>query len=235
MQSNVRWISFDVWSTLVKANKIYKQNRVALLAAALGLSDIDAVKVAMNKADDGLDALTIETGMQFGFTDRVIRTCELLGRPELDDTALKVLQSDMSAAFLANLPTLTEDDLPQTLAAIRDQGVQIAVNSNTGFVSGVLMRQMLHSVGILPYVNAELFSDEIGAAKPSPVVFDKLVEVTGCNRDRILHVGDNEDTDYKGALASGLRALLYRVGGNPSDTVLTLHRDLPSRILLGSV
>jgi putative hydrolase of the HAD superfamily len=211
----IRLISFDVWSTLVKANKTYKAARVALLAQAVGISDIAAVKAAMNDADDILDARTIQTGEQYGFDHRVNETCRLLSVPT---PSLPALYRAISDAFLADLPSLTEDGLPAMLANLKAQGYLVAVNSNTGFVTADLMREMLAKVGIYEHVDFGLFSDEIGAAKPSPRVYSHLVEVSGVPASEILHVGDNRDTDYNGALASGLVALLYDPQGVETAT-----------------
>lgn len=224
MIMKIRLISFDVWSTLVRANREYKAKRAALLAEAIGILDIAAVKVAMNQADDNLDARTIETGEQYGFDDRVVETCRLLDVPT---PSLPALYQSISAAFLADPPTLTEDGLPAMLAKLKAQGYLIAVNSNTGFVTADLMRTMLTRLGLLQYVDYGLFSDEIGAAKPSPKVFKHLQEVSGVPVSQTLHIGDNLDTDYNGALAFGLHALLYDPKGVTSTTSIaalaTLH------------
>lgn len=214
----IRLISFDVWSTLVKANKKYKAERVALLAQAVGISDLAAVKAAMDGADDNLDTLTIQTGEQYGFNDRVVETCRILDVPT---PSLSALYQAISGAFLADLPTLTEDGLPAMLATLKAEGYLIAVNSNTGFVTAGLMRTMLTNLGLFQYVDFGLFSDEIGAAKPSPKVYSHLVEVSGVPASEILHVGDNPDTDYNGALASGLVALLYDAKGADTDTSIS--------------
>lgn len=217
---NIRLISFDVWSTLVKSNKAYKAARVALLATAAGTSDTALVKKAMNEADDLLDARTIETGEQYGFDHRVIETCRILGVPTPE---LRPLYQAMSEAFLADLPSLTEDGLPEMLATLKLHGYKVAVNSNTGFVTADLMRTMLAKLGLYNHVDFGLFSDEIGAAKPSPQVFTHLSEVSGVPPSQILHVGDNLGTDYNGALASGLHALLYDPKGAATADVRSIQ------------
>lgn len=231
---SIKLVSFDVWSTLVRANKVYKRNRARLLAQAIKATSgpaseelVDGVLATMKRADDILDGLTIETGRQYGFNDRVRKTCSLMGAMLPDPERL---YRDMSQAFLSDLPTLTEGRLPEMFATLKARGFTLAVNSNTGFVTADLMRSMLDSVGLYRHLDFALFSDEIGAAKPSPRVFTYLQEISGLRAEEILHVGDNADTDYKGALTSGLSALLY----DPKEKVTTAPHVLRQLVTLPS-
>lgn len=222
----IKLVSFDVWSTLVYSNKAYKRMRAHLLASALGVADVTEVTAKMNLADDMLDDETVRTGAQFGFAERVQRTAELLDCEQPDD--LEQLEREMNQAFLNDLPTLTESDLVETLEILRGLGLTLAVNSNTGFVSGVLMRQMLDKLGILPWVQITLFSDEIGAAKPNPEVFNRLIKESGLTPQQILHIGDNLDTDVRGAKFARLHALHYSpkratTSGLTQLSLLALH------------
>lgn len=228
---SIKLISFDVWSTLVRANKTYKEARVALMASAVHRNDIATVKAAMDEADDSLDVYTIATGEQCGFEDRVFQTCKLLGVPEPDFQQVQELYVGMSRAFLAEPPALTEASLPETFAMLKRMGFKIAVNSNTGFVTADLMRSMLTSVGLYRYVDFGLFSDEMLAAKPSPRVFTHLCTISGASASEIVHVGDNRDTDYMGALDSGLHALLYNADMSTAEVINHLY-DLPIHPLL---
>ncbi|HVI69740.1 MAG TPA: HAD-IA family hydrolase [Magnetospirillaceae bacterium] len=205
----IRLVSFDVWSTLVKSNQSYKRMRAHLLASALGVADVTEVTTKMNLADDMLDDETVMTGAQFGFEARVERTAKLLRVPAPTAEGIASLRREMDQAFLDDLPTLTEPDLLETLEILHGLSLILAVNSNTGFVSGMLMREMLDKLGILAWVQITLFSDEIGAAKPNPKVFERLITESGLDATQILHVGDNIDTDYRGAEAAGLHALHY--------------------------
>ena len=60
---------------------------------------------------------------------------------------------------------------------------------------------------------------DVGHAKPRPEIFERAVETLGVAPSEILHIGDNERTDVRGALAAGLRAIrldVVRTGG-PSE------------------
>jgi putative hydrolase of the HAD superfamily len=226
-------ISFDCWSTLASSNKVYQRRRVELVAQALTRTDLAAVQAAMDSADDELDALAVTTGQHHGFQERILQTASRLDAAAPTDERLDALRDKMEAAFLRDPPTRTEQTLPETLAELRQQGFQIAIVSNTGFVPGRLMRLMLARLGLLNLVDYSIFSDEIGYTKPSRRIYEHLTAVSGCRPSETVHAGDNRDTDYEGALAAGLHALWYRPGSAPGADVLLSHRDLIGHPLLG--
>jgi HAD superfamily hydrolase (TIGR01509 family) len=57
----------------------------------------------------------------------------------------------------------------------------------------------------LPWA-ATVSADEFGALKPHPRSFLEVAQQLGCAPDEMVHVGDREDLDVQGALASGMRA-----------------------------
>jgi putative hydrolase of the HAD superfamily len=72
----------------------------------------------------------------------------------------------------------------------------------------------------LPWA-ATISADEFGALKPHPRSFLKLAEQLGCEPDQIVHVGDREDLDVEGALASGMRA--WRIASKRSVASRSEH------------
>ena len=43
----------------------------------------------------------------------------------------------------------------------------------------------------------------VRACKPHRELFDKALEVSGCNADEVLHIGDSYGSDVLGARAAG--------------------------------
>ncbi len=63
-------------------------------------------------------------------------------------------------------------------------------------------------------------SEELGAAKPSPVFFEGVLRRLGNPpRERVLVVGDNLATDIRGALDCGLPAAWFNPGRLPNPTL----------------
>jgi putative hydrolase of the HAD superfamily len=222
-------VSFDVWGTLLRGNPDYKARRVACVAAALG-TDPEATGRALDGADDALDDATLRTGMQYGVAERLAHAAGALGVPRPDDAAFAALEARLADEFHRHPPTPTEPDLHATLARLRSAGLRLAVTSNTGFVPGREVHRALVRLGLR--VDHQVFSDEVGFAKPSPHVFARLVTAAAYGRAYIVHVGDNEWADVAGAARAGLGTLWYRPGHPTCDGILGRLADLPGHPIL---
>jgi FMN phosphatase YigB (HAD superfamily) len=58
----------------------------------------------------------------------------------------------------------------------------------------------------------------LGYRKPHPLVFNRLVEALGTDKEKIIYVGDDPEPDIDGALQTGLR---------PVWTTYVRDRDIP--------
>lgn len=103
--------------------------------------------------------------------------------------------------------------LVAALEAARARGLAIAVLSDYD------PKEKLAYLGLdrLPWA-ATLAADASGALKPHPRPFLELARRLGVDPHEIVHVGDREDLDVEGAIASGMRA--WRIAS---------RRDVPSR------
>jgi HAD superfamily hydrolase (TIGR01549 family) len=93
----------------------------------------------------------------------------------------------------------------QTLA----QEYTLGIISDTIHTTGHGIRHLLYQQGLDPYFKFMIFSDEVGASKPSPKVFRIASQQIGLPPEKIAHVGDRESNDVVGPLAVGMRAVLY--------------------------
>jgi putative hydrolase of the HAD superfamily len=90
------------------------------------------------------------------------------------------------------------------------------VLSDTGFASSAAQDALLARDGLLDVFRARIYSMDVGHAKPRPEMFEALVTALGRSPQEIIHIGDNERTDVRGALDAGFRAIrldLVRDGG----------------------
>lgn len=83
----------------------------------------------------------------------------------------------------------------------------MAILSDTGFASGVAQDALLDREGILPLFPARIYSMDVGHAKPRREMFEACATALGRAPDTIIHIGDNERTDVRGALDAGFRAI----------------------------
>ena len=126
-------------------------------------------------------------------------------------------------------------DVAETLAALA-QNYKLGVISDAIHTPGRGLRQMLRREGLLSYFSHWVFSDEAGASKPDPAVFEKAAAGLDVAYDEIVHIGDRESNDIAGPLAMGMKAILItaavdRDSANTQATaVCPQFSDLPALI-----
>jgi putative hydrolase of the HAD superfamily len=89
------------------------------------------------------------------------------------------------------------------------QEYKLGIISDTIHTHGRGLRHLLERQGLLAYFSHFIFSDEVGAAKPSTVVFRQAAIGLDVAPERIVHIGDRESNDVVGPLALGMKAILF--------------------------
>jgi putative hydrolase of the HAD superfamily len=133
-------------------------------------------------------------------------TAALPGRARL----LEIGLHEMTDALLASLEFSAFDDVQPALTAARERGQRLIVVSNWD----VSLHEVLERLAIAPLLDAILTSAEVGARKPSPVIFARALEVAAIGADDAVHVGDNLEEDVAGARAAGIEPILVRRDGS---------------------
>jgi putative hydrolase of the HAD superfamily len=220
----LRALTFDYWDTLYEGGAL--PERVALRRTAVG-----ALLGAYGRAlpEEQLRALYEASGReaerwwseeQRGYrTDDRLRwileraavtpreRCEhVAAAADAVDNALLMLPPAMFAGAWNMLRTLR-------------RRYTLAVISDTGFASGRAQDRLLEKDGARGFFAATIYSMDVGHAKPRPEIFAAAVAELGFEPGEILHIGDNERTDVRGALAAGYRAVRLDVvrNGGPSE------------------
>ncbi|MET0497258.1 MAG: HAD family hydrolase [Steroidobacteraceae bacterium] len=98
----------------------------------------------------------------------------------------------------------------------------------------------LAKVGIAHWFERSISAREVGALKPDPVIFRKIVEGTDLSMDEVLYVGDDPALDVVGARAAGMRTAWINRNADawpeafaPADFVVTTLTELAA--ILGCV
>jgi len=139
--------------------------------------------------------------------------------PELDHaTARRVM--------LEALEFTPYPDVEPALRDLRERGVTVVIASNWD----CSLPEWLGPTGILDLVDAVVTSAEVGAAKPSPRVFERALGIAGVDAAEALHVGDKVDNDIEGAAAAGIRGILLQRDGDPPAGVESIRSlvELPA-------
>jgi putative hydrolase of the HAD superfamily len=129
-------------------------------------------------------------------------------------------------AMLGALEFTAYPDVEPALRDLRDRGMTVVIASNWD----CSLPEWLRPAGILELVDGVVTSAEVGAAKPSPRVFERALGIAGVEPGEALHVGDKVDNDIEGAAAAGIRGVLLQREGDPPPEVESIRslRELPA-------
>lgn len=98
---------------------------------------------------------------------------------------------------------LFPDALP-ALKALKRRGLIIGVVSNLRRDTDSLFARL----GLAPYLDFTMTSEEAGAEKPSPLIFKAALAKAGVLASEAMHVGDQYASDVVGAKNAGVQAVL---------------------------
>jgi putative hydrolase of the HAD superfamily len=118
----------------------------------------------------------------------------------------------LTEALLAALRFEAYDDAAAALRRARERGQRVAVVSNWD----CSLSEVLERVGLAGWLDAVLTSAQVGAAKPSPIMFERALAQFGVAPEEALHVGDSVAEDVQGARAAAIRVLLLAREGRPA-------------------
>lgn len=211
-----RAASFDLWGTLIKSDPAFKPQRNAAVAELYDVPmDPEAFSALLASEDRNADAVAMATGLDYGFGARIRPALLAAGvdQARVDSRRLnkhaQQIQSDLARK---HYPRLFDERIPTALGALA-QLMPLAITSNTGMLSGTLMREVLSLTGILDFFAVRTFSNEVKVSKPASPIFDTThrglrAHAPELELDQIVHFGDNEIADVHGARNIGMSAVL---------------------------
>ncbi|HLI59230.1 MAG TPA: HAD-IA family hydrolase [Solirubrobacteraceae bacterium] len=100
-------------------------------------------------------------------------------------------------------------DAVRLLERARRAGTRAVVVSNWD----VSLPEVLERAGLAPLLDGVVASAPVGAAKPSPAIFARALELAGTAAEDCVHVGDSLAEDVAGARAAGIEAVLLDRSG----------------------
>ncbi len=102
------------------------------------------------------------------------------------------------------------DGADRLIARLRGRVRQYAASNGTR----VAQERKLKNSGLDRLLDGVFISELVGAEKPSPLFFDRVLSAVGpVERGRVLMVGDSLTSDMAGGLGAGLRCCWYNPGG----------------------
>lgn len=232
-------LTFDYWDTLYIGAPLGEQvrmRRAALreMVAALGHEIGDDEFVELYRAS-GTEAERWWREEHRGYRarDRIGWLLERLDiqRPHDCEHVARAVTAVDDALLLNPSPLL-----PGAAEAVRALAGRfpLAIVSDTGFASGVAQDRLLARDGLLRHFAVRVYSCDVGRTKPHRDMFAAAVEQLGVRPEEVLHVGDLERTDVRGALDAGLRAARLDVvrpsGDSAAELVARSYAELVEHI-----
>jgi putative hydrolase of the HAD superfamily len=212
---NVRHVSFDLWLTLIKSNPVFKQRRDELLKSYFQIPHpVEAISARIRLWDLRFNAINEASGKNIDADEMVLIILSDLdvNVKTITSAMLEDYYQTMENLFFQFHPVLYEEKLIDYLTALTKQGITLSLLSNTGFIKGVTLKKLLDKLEIAPLLKFQIYSDEIMFSKPSKEayqhVFDHIKRFNTIEPNTILHIGDNENADFKGAQLQGMQSAL---------------------------
>ena len=103
-------------------------------------------------------------------------------------------------------------DTVPALEQLREAGYKVGVITNLRQD----LDQLCQRVGLSPYLDFTVGSEEAGVEKPHPPIFMAALKRVGAAPEEVVHVGDQVRSDVEGAQGVGMQAVLIdRTGYGP--------------------
>ena len=232
-------VTFDCWNTLIRERGRDAARRLrieALLEVARECKREASAEIAESaiRAAHAQHLALWSQGVGSGSPEMAAWALASLGVG--DDAAARRLGARFEEAGLANeieaLPGA--GDTVERLAA---RGVRIGLVCDTGFSGGRVVRCLLERAGLLGYLEAQLFSNEVGVPKPHRRMFEPALTQLGVDPTAAIHVGDLRSTDVAGGRGMGMGTVRIRAAFDDrsalpdADAVVDAHAELIELLL----
>ena len=116
----------------------------------------------------------------------------------------------------------TDPQVRPLWAGLRERGLRVGVLSNTIW-SGEYHREIFVRDGVFDLLDADVYSSELGIAKPQPEAFEAACAAVGVDPTNAVYVGDRLFEDVLGSQEVGMRAIWVPHIDIPTDQQVTVE------------
>lgn len=220
---SLRGITFDLWDTLVHddsdeleraARDLPSKAQERRLLFWESLTDnsvsLETVSIAYDTVDAAFNKVWKEHHITWPLAERL--EVILLGlkqeRPSNWEALVEAIER-----MEVDIPPVLIDGCAEALSTL-SQKYKLAVVSDAIVTPGSRLRELLENHGILRYFSAFAFSDEVRRSKPHPDMFFTALQAMKLKPHEVVHIGDRDHNDIKGAQALGMKAILFTATRN---------------------
>jgi FMN phosphatase YigB (HAD superfamily) len=233
-----RAVTFDCWSTLI--SDIDGSEAVRLRAVALSdIAGSRGVALTYEQARHLIEEAWLEhvriwrRGGLFGHAGAAQWCLERLGIS--DGRALTDKLASAIEGATSHVGVRVVEGAAGAIELVRSRGIATALVCDTGFTGSRSVRRALAANGL--ELDHLFFSEEVGAPKPHPPMFEAALRATGAEAAEAVHIGDLRRTDVAGARAIGMGTIRFAgvhddawtaedAVGDEADAVLHRWSDL---------
>lgn len=197
-------IIFDLDDTLYDYQSVHKLSMEKLRVFAcekLGVTG-EEFDGAFSRAKEATKSLLDGTGAGHSRMLYCQKTLEYLGRNPVDG-ALEMHDCYWDCMLEHMKP---RDGAVPLLEHLREDGVKIAVCTD---LTAHIQHRKIRQLGLVPYIDVLVTSEEAGAEKPSEKIYSLILEKLGLEAKDCLFVGDSWEKDVDGPRRCGMDAVLF--------------------------
>ena len=229
--NSIKHFSFDLWLTLIKSNPIFKEKRALYFYENYNTKgrNLEFVESVFRRIDLMCNAINEKTGGNIHSEEMYLMVINEINNSNnlFDSIDLSLIYNQLEGLFLQHAPTVFDSHTIDTLEIIYQKpDTTISVLSNTAFIKGKTLRKLLNQLNMSHFFSFQIYSDEINASKPNPIVFEYLLKEVNIIRKEsplkhsdIIHIGDNIVADIQGARSVGINSLLINSNGKSIQSV----------------
>jgi len=222
--------SFDLWLTLIKSNPNFKEKRTLFFYENYNFykKTLTEVGTIFRKVDLMCNAINEKTGKNIDSSEMYLMVISIINDYTIafDDIDLDHIACKMENLLFEYMPLIYCSETKAVLEYLKaTKGNTLSILSNTGFIPGKLLRNVLKHICIDMYFDFQIYSDEVGLSKPNKDIFKLMVNKITENRQillsEIVHIGDNVRADVIGANSLGIHSILINSNNNSITSIIT--------------
>lgn len=204
----IKAVILDIDDTMYSFTKTHKKALAALTAYIkenFGMEPEEAEKV-LKKC---MGIVTARTGNFAAQHNRLIRFQCFLEQIGSTDYKRAV---EMYHVYWDTLIEVMEPEagLLSFVSRLKEKNIKLGVGSD---MTAYIQYKKLEKLGVLPYLDFIVVSEEAGAEKPAGRFFELCVEKAGCRPEECVFIGDSLKKDVLGSAACGLAGTWYHPEG----------------------
>ncbi len=214
----IKAIGFDLWETLITdtpdISRRQERLRLARMEEILALAGYTGAAAEIERAYRLLWHRCLDLYWSADVDIPCRRQIEhflealALDPASFDEPVLSAMESAYANAAV-EIPPSTVEGAHELLTQLKARGLGVGLISNTGRTPGYALRDILRNAGLSPLIDVMVFSNEHGACKPQPSIFEELRRGLGTRYDEMMFVGDNLYVDVYGAKKCGMQAVHF--------------------------